>query len=202
MGHRLRADAQVNEDRVLEAATLAFNRDGVDTSLKAIAQDAGVGIGTLYRRFPTREQLVWAVYSNEVDRICAASPRLLTEHAAVDALRAWMDEFIDFLAAKAGLADALKAALASDDDLRLSTRATITDALAALLNAGIEQGTIRPGVDPLDVMMALGGTALIAGHASQRAQAGRMLDLLMTGLKNNTFPPAALLSTQRRICAR
>jgi AcrR family transcriptional regulator len=166
----------------LSAATRAFARDGVDASLKAIAKDAGVGIGTLYRRFPTREQLVWAIYRSEVDRVCAAAPELLARHPATEALRTWMAAFLDFLAAKRGLADALKAALSSDDAQRLATRALITDALATLLAAGAADETMRPDVVALDVMMALGGIALIAGEPEQREQAARLLDLLMAGV--------------------
>jgi AcrR family transcriptional regulator len=178
----LRADARENHDRLLAAATQAFNRDGADASLKAIAKDAGVGIGTLYRRFPTREQLVWAIYRSEVDRLCAAAPDLLARQAPVDALRTWMAEFLDFLAAKRGLADALKAALSTDDEQRLATRALITDALGTLLIAGVADETVRSDVAALDVMMALGGIALIAGEPDQHEQAGRLLDLLMAGM--------------------
>ena len=181
-GRRLRADARLNEDRVLDAAARAFARDGVDASLKAIAQEAGVGIGTLYRRFPTRERLVWAIYSSEVDRICSSAGDLLERLPPVDALRAWMEEFLGFLATKRGMAEALKAALADDEGLRLDTRGKITDALAALLGAGAADGTVRAGRDPLDVMMALGGIALIAGEPEQQEQAGRLVDLLLDAL--------------------
>lgn len=183
MGRRLRADAKLNEDRLLAAATRAFDRDGANASLKAIAQDAGVGIGTLYRRFPTREQLVWAIYRSEVDRVCAAVADLLATRSPVEALRAWMESFLNFLATKRGMADALKAALATDDAARLATRALITDALATLLKAGAADGTLRSDIAPLDVMMALGGTSLIAGAPEQREQATRLLDLLMAGLR-------------------
>lgn len=182
-GRRLRADAQVNQDRLLAAATRAFARDGADASLKAIAHDAGVGIGTLYRRFPTREALIWAIYRSEVDRICAAVPDLLVRSPPAPALRAWMQSFLDFLAAKRGLADALKAALASDDRQRLETRGLTTGALATLLAAGAVDGTLRGDVAALDVMMALGGISLIAGQPEQHEQAARLLDLLMDGLR-------------------
>jgi AcrR family transcriptional regulator len=181
---QLRADAKINEDRIIEAATLAFARDGADASLKAIAKDADVGIGTLYRRFPTREQLIWAIYRSDVDRICASVPHLLTQRLPAEALRAWMEGFLGFLAAKRGMADALKAALATDDEQRLQTRELITNALARLLEAGAADGTLRPDISPLDVMMALGGTALIAGEPEQQEQAARLLDLLMDGLRD------------------
>jgi AcrR family transcriptional regulator len=179
----MRADAKLNEDRLLEAAARAFASYGVDASLKAVAKEAGVGIGTLYRRFPTREALVWAIYSGEVDRICASVTHLLEQHPPVEALRTWMESFLDFLATKRGMAGALKAALAADEALRLHTRALITDALGTLLDAGAADGTVRRDADPLDVMMALGGTALIADDPTQKVQAQRLLDLLMAGLR-------------------
>ncbi|MFC7387745.1 TetR/AcrR family transcriptional regulator [Sphaerisporangium rhizosphaerae] len=180
---RMRADAQVNQDRVLAAATRAFARDGADASLREIAKDAGVGIGTLYRRFATREDLVWAVYRGEVDRICDTVPDLLARHPPVTALRAWMEAFLGFLAEKRGMADALKAALGTDEDQRLETRGLITCALANLLAAGVAAGRLRPDVAALDVMMALGGISLIAGEPERHDQAARLLDLLMAGLR-------------------
>jgi len=179
----LRADAQINHDRLLDAAALAFAKDGAEASLKAIAQDAGVGIGTLYRRFPTRERLVEATYRNEVARICAAAPDLLKTTPAVEALRGWMDLFIDFLATKRGMAEALRAVLVADGELRMRTRDLLTDTLATLLKAGAAEDTIRQDVEPDDVLMGLGGVALIAGEPGQRDQARRLLDLLVDGLK-------------------
>jgi AcrR family transcriptional regulator len=182
-GRRLRTDARVNQDRVLAAAVRAFARDGADTSLRAIARDAGVGIGTLYRRFPTREDLIWAVYRSEVDRIASTVPVLLDRHRPDEALRAWMESFLGFLVDKPGLADALKAALGTDEHQRLETRALLTEAIGTLLDAGVAGRCFRSGVAPLDVMMALGGISLIAGEPEQHEQAGRLLDLLMAGLR-------------------
>ncbi|MCM1965301.1 MULTISPECIES: TetR/AcrR family transcriptional regulator [unclassified Streptomyces] len=193
-GKNLRADARLNQDRVLEAAVRAFARDGVDASLRSIAKDAGVGIGTLYRRFPTREHLVWEVYRSEVDQISAAVGPLLAAQPPARALRAWMESFLDFLTVKQGMARALKAALESDEGQRLHTRALITGALATLVEAGAADGTIRADANPLDVMMALGGISLIAGDADQRGQATRLLDLLMDGLR----PQAADIGERER----
>jgi AcrR family transcriptional regulator len=179
----LRADAKINQDRVLASATRVLARDGAAASLREIARDAGVGIGTLYRRFPTREDLVWAVYRNEVDRICVTAADLLAHHPPVTALRTWMEAFLGFLATKQGMAGALKAALASDEDQRLKTREMITNTLATLLEAGTAQGSIRPDIAAFDVMMALGGISLIAGEPEQQEQAGRLLDLLMDALR-------------------
>ncbi|HEY5396977.1 MAG TPA: helix-turn-helix domain-containing protein [Trebonia sp.] len=187
----LRADAQVNHDRVLEAAGRAFARDGEDASLKAIAKDAGVGIGTLYRRFPTRELLVEATYRSESAKLCSAAPALLETMPAADATRRWMDGFLDYLAAKRGMAGALHAVLTDDDDLRMKTRGLLFDAMATLLSAGLAEGTIRPDVNAKVVVMALGGVALIAGQPDQRDLARDLLDLLMDGLRYGARPESA-----------
>lgn len=179
----LRADARLNEDRLLEAAARAFASDGADASLKAIAKDAGVGIGTLYRRFPTRERLVEATYRNETARLCDAAPDLLRGIPAAAALRTWMDLFVDYMATKHGMADALHAVLVTEGELRMRTRDLLTEALAALLAAGVADGTLRPDLDPADVLMGLGGVTLIAGAPDQRELAGRLLDLLMDGVR-------------------
>lgn len=181
---RLRADAQLNHDRLLDAAARAFAEDGTEASLKAIAQDAGVGIGTLYRRFPTREQLVEATYRNEVARLCAAAPELLTTMSPADALRAWMDRFVDFMATKAAMADALRVVLVSETD-RMATRGLLADALATLVRAGAADHEIRQDIAPSDVLMGLGGVTLIAGEEGQRDLAARLLDLLMDGLRQH-----------------
>ena len=157
----LRADARVNHDRLLDAAARAFARDGVDASLKAIAQDAGVGIGTLYRRFPTRETLVEATYRNEVARLCASAPTLLETLSSVDALRTWMDRFVDFMSTKHAMADALRAVLVSQADI-MATRGLLADALTVLISAGVAERTIRADVAASDVLMSLGGVTLIA----------------------------------------
>jgi AcrR family transcriptional regulator len=179
----LRADARSNHERLLTVAAAAFARDGAGASLKAIAQDAGVGIGTLYRRFPTREALVEAVYHNEVAKLCTAASALLRKHAASKALRLWMERFVDFMATKHAMADALRSVLMSDDD-RMQTREQLRSALATLLDAGARDGVFRSHLDPNDVLMALGGVALIAGNVEQRAQARRLIELLMAGIEN------------------
>jgi AcrR family transcriptional regulator len=187
----LRADAQQNQDRLLDAAASAFARDGSGASLKAIAQDAGVGIGTLYRRFPTRERLIEATYRNETARLCAAAPELLENLPATQALRSWMDRFVDYMATKHAMADALHAVLVTDGDLRMQTRDLLTEALATLMAAGVADGAIRPDVDPNDVLMGLGGVTLIAGDPGQHDLAHRLLDLLIDGLEHRGGPRSA-----------
>jgi AcrR family transcriptional regulator len=179
----LRADARLNHDRVLEAAAAAFARDGADTSLKAIARDAGVGIGTLYRRFPSREALIEATYRNESTRLSSAATELLDQRAPIDALRQWMDLFVDYMATKHGMAEALHAVLVNDGELRMRTRDLLTDALESIIQAGIADESVRPDVDPYDVLLSIGGITLIADGPDQRQVAGRLLDLLLDGLR-------------------
>jgi AcrR family transcriptional regulator len=179
----LRADAQLNRDRLLEAAAQAFAREGADTSLKAIARAAGVGIGTLYRRFPTREDLIEATYRSETTRLCAGAGELLAGGEPAVALRRWMDSFVRYMLTKHGMSDALPHILAARDGLRGETRSMLRDTIATLLRAGANDGSLRDDVPAEDVMMALGGVTLIAGAESQRDLAGRLLDLLMAGLR-------------------
>ncbi|MCF2129236.1 TetR/AcrR family transcriptional regulator [Strepomyces sp. STD 3.1] len=178
----VRADARANEDRLLAAAALAFARDGAAATLKQIAKDAGVGIGTLYRRFPTREQLVDATYRYETARLSARAADLLGELPADRALRAWMSEVLDYLATKHGMADTLATLLRDDERLSSLTREQLTGAVEEFRLAGVAQGVIRADVTSTDILMALAGVTLVAGDAPQRARAERLLDLLLDGL--------------------
>jgi AcrR family transcriptional regulator len=179
----LRADARRNRDRLLEVAVRAFSQNGPDVTLDAIAKEAGVGIGTLYRHFPAREALIEAAYRNELARLCDAVPDLLQDLRPDQATRAWMDRYIDYMAAKRGMADALRAVIASGRTPFAQSRDRLISAIATLLTAGTAAGTLRPDVEPADVFASLAGVALIAGEPAQRDQAGRMLDLLMDGLR-------------------
>lgn len=179
----LRADAQRNRDRLLDAAVRAFSRSGPDVALDAIAKDAGVGIGTLYRHFPTREALVEATYRNELARLCDAAADLLETMPPDQALRTWMDRFVDYMTTKRGMADALRAVIASGGNPFAESRDRLTAAITTLLKAGATAGILRPDVEPDDVLASLGGVTLAAGEPERRAQAGRMLDLLMDGLR-------------------
>ena len=183
----MRADARNNYDRVLQVAADAFAREGTGASLKAIAQEAGVGIGTLYRRFPTRDVLVEAVYRQEVERICAAADEQLDAAPGGEALRGWMELFVDFMATKRGLGETLRAVLTSDED-KQQTRDQLTATIDRLLAAGVADGTVRAGIDPRDLLMALGGVTLIAAEEHQRPLATRLLDLLMDGVRRAGLP--------------
>ncbi|GIG91103.1 TetR/AcrR family transcriptional regulator [Plantactinospora endophytica] len=179
----LRADAQRNRDRLLEVAVRAFSQDGPEATLEAIAKEAGVGIGTLYRHFPTREALVEAAYRSELDRLCDAVDELLRSLPPDRATRVWLDRFVDYLGTKRGMADALRAVIASGGNPFAHSRDRLTGAITSLLAAGAETGTLRSDVPAADVLASLGGISLAVGEPDQRDQAGRLLDLLLDGLR-------------------
>jgi AcrR family transcriptional regulator len=142
-----------------------------------------VGIGTLYRHFPTREALVEAAYRNELARLCDSTSDLLATLPADTAMRTWMDRFVDYMATKRGMADALHAVIASGGNPYSHSRDRLTAALTTLLTAGAAAGTIRCDAQPADVLASLSGVALTAADPALREQAARMLDLLMDGLR-------------------
>jgi AcrR family transcriptional regulator len=179
----LRADAQRNRDRLLEVAVHAFSHDGPDVTLDAVAKAAGVGIGTLYRHFPTREALVEEAYRSELARLCDAVPELLATLPADQATRSWMDRFVEYMTTKRGMADALRAVIASGGNPYAESRDRMLSAITTLLEAGAAAGTIRADVEPGDVLAGISGVSLAAGGPAQRDQAGRLLDLLMDGLR-------------------
>ncbi|MCO1659474.1 TetR/AcrR family transcriptional regulator [Pseudonocardia humida] len=180
----LRADARRNRDRLLAAAVRAFAApDSGEVTLEAIARAAEVGIGTLYRHFPTREALIEAAYRSELARLCDAVPDLLADQPPDQALRTWMDRFVDYMTTKRGMADALRAVIASGANPYEQSRARLLDAITALIAAAAATGAVRPDVDPGDVLTGLSGVSLAAGAPEQREQAGRLLDLIMDGLR-------------------
>jgi AcrR family transcriptional regulator len=179
----LRADARRNRDRLLSAAVRAFSQDRADVTLDSIAKDAGVGIGTLYRHFPTREALIEAAYRSELARLCEAVPDLLQDMRPDEATRAWMDRYIEYMTTKRGMADALRAVIASGGTPYAQSRDRLITAITSLLQAGAASGTLRADIEPADVLASLSGISLAAGEPAQRAQARRLLDLLMDGLR-------------------
>jgi AcrR family transcriptional regulator len=179
----LRADALRNRQRLLAAAVRAFSQAGAEVTLEQIARDAGVGIGTLYRHFPTREALVEAAYRNELEKLCDSATELLDRLPPEAATRTWMDHFIDYLATKREMADALRLVIAAGTNPFAQSRDRLLTAVDRLLAAGATAGTIRPDVDPADVLVGLSGVSLAAGGREQRDQARRLLDLLMDGLR-------------------
>ena len=152
-------------------------------TLDAIAKDAGVGIGTLYRHFPTREALVEAAYRNELARLCDAVPGLLADLPPDQAMRMWMDRFVDYMTTKRDMADALRAVIASGGNPYSESRDRLITAVTTLLGAGAAAGTLRPDVEPGDVLTSLSGVSMATVGPEQRDRAGRVLDLLMDGLR-------------------
>jgi AcrR family transcriptional regulator len=179
----MRADAVRNRQNLLIAATDLFAQAGTDVPLEAIATRAGVGIGTLYRHFPTRDELVAAAYRNEVDRLHDAAGELLRNHPPDAALAEWMDRFVTYAAAKRGMLEALRSAFESNSGLKTDAKGQILDALGSLLDAGIAAGTIRADVTPDDVLRAMGGIWVMPDEPSWPEHARRLLALLMDGLR-------------------
>jgi AcrR family transcriptional regulator len=179
----MRADAQRNREQLLAAAAAAFAREGPEVTLESIAKDAGVGIGTLYRHFPSREALVDAAYRSELARLCDSVPVLLDAMAPDKAMRTWMDQFLEYMTTKRGMSDALRKVIAAGGNPFAESRTRLLAAFAALLKAGAADGTLRSDLDPADLLASMSGVSLAVGDPAQREQAGRLLDLLMDGLR-------------------
>jgi len=179
----LRADAQKNRDKLIKAAGLAFFQHGIDTSLEEIAERAGVGIGTLYRHFPTREHLVEVVYRREVEDLCQAAETLAKKYPPDVALAEWMLRFVDYIAAKRGMADSLKLLVASNSEFFAESSGRIPAALQKLVDAAIATGTIRADIESSDVLHALSGIYSAPKTPDWRERSKRMVALLMDGLR-------------------
>ena len=175
-----RKDAQRNRERLIKAATEAFGSGGDAVRLEDVAKAAGVGVGTLYRNFPSREALVEEVYRSELTRLCAGAERLLATREPVEALRTWMRRYQAFVATKRGMAEALRAVIASGAITSTQTREELSGAIGTMLAAGVADGTIRDDVRPHDVSASLAGVMLAAANP---AQATRMLSLLIEGIR-------------------
>ena len=188
VARRLRADARRNREQLLAAAVTAFSADGPEITLESIARRAGVGIGTLYRHFPSREALVDAAYRSELARLCDSVPGLIASRPADQGLRAWLELFGEYMTTKRGMADALRMVIASGGDPFAETRGRLIAAFAALLEAGAADGTLRGDVSDADVLASASGIWLAAGGPGQRAQALRLVDLLMDGLRYGANP--------------
>ena len=181
-----RADARHNRDRIIEVARDALAVSS-GASLNSIARKAGVGPGTLYRHFPSREALVLAVYRHDVQQLADSAPVLLTEHPPLDALRLWFDRLAYYGRIKHGLAGVLHAA--TSDGLVGATYGPVIGAITLLLRACEDAGSIRPGVDPDDVLLLMGFLWRI-DSADREARAGRLLGLVMDGLRAGAQAPA------------
>ncbi len=176
-----RADAQRNRERILELAKKAFNRSGVNISLDELAKQAKVGPGTLYRHFPTRDALLEAVYRTEVEKLAAAETRLAATLPPVQALRAWLLLFVDYMATKQLIAPALNTMVGVPSKVSESYGALITGDINALVQRAVHSGDIRPDLEPLDLIRALFGVSNIAAGPDWPQSAKRLVDILITG---------------------
>lgn len=178
----LRSDAQRNRERILEVA-LAELTLCPDAPLSAIARKAGVGQGTFYRNFPSREALVLEIYRHEMRQVADSAAQLLDRMPPDRALRTWMDRLAEFAMTKAGLADAIRLATSTPGGPEKPAHTPVTDAAELLLRANDAAGTIRPGVTPDDFVLAIAGLWQMAPTEDWRPRAARLLDLVMDGLR-------------------
>jgi len=175
-----RTDAQRNRERILEVAKEAFTRSGANTSLDDIAKQAGVGAGTLYRHFPTRDELLEAVYRTEVEKLAAAR-EFAEDFPPIEALRAWMLLFVDYIETKKIIAPALNTLVGGPSRVLEASHAQIWEAIRALVKRAIKSGDIRKDLDPIDLLRALIGVANVATSPDWQQSARRLVDILITG---------------------
>ncbi|GAA3557220.1 TetR family transcriptional regulator [Amycolatopsis ultiminotia] len=180
---RLRADAERNRTRLLEAGRAAFGSGREPVTLEQVARDAGVGIGTLYRHFPTREALVEALYRDEVAQLCASAEVLLAAEGPARALRRWMDRFADYATTKREMADSLRMLFSTGAVAISEVRKEFTAAVQTILDAGTVDGTLRTDVRAEDVVVSVVGMASATAINGGQEQLNRMFDLLMDGIR-------------------
>jgi AcrR family transcriptional regulator len=178
---KLRTDAQRNRERILETAKDAFTRFGADASLDEIARQSGVGAGTLYRHFPSRDALIEAVYRTEVEKLAMAARRFAEEMPPIEALRAWMLLFVDHIAAKQIIAPALNSVVGGASKLYEGSRGQVRGAVELLVKRAMKSGDIRRDFDPFDLLRALIGVSHIDSDPDWRRSARRLVDILIAG---------------------
>jgi AcrR family transcriptional regulator len=176
-----RTDAQRNRERILEVAKEAFTHAGANASLDDIAKEAGVGAGTLYRHFPTRDDLLEAVYRSEVEKLAAAEKKFAASMSPVEALRAWMLLFIDYIEAKHLIAPALNAYVGGPSKLFECSRSQVQGAIEALVKRAQKSGDIRKDLEPFDLLRALVGVSNVASTPDWQQSARRLVDILISG---------------------
>src|ERR1700756_290230 len=176
-----RADAQRNRTRILEIAKDAFTRSGANISLDEVARQAHIGAGTLYRHFPTRDSLLEAVYRTEVEKLAAAEREFAESMPPVEALRAWMLLFVDYIATKQLIAPALNNMVGGPSKLFESSGSHIKGAIDSLVKCAIKNGDIRPDLDPVDLLRALIGVSNVASAPDWVQSARRLVDILILG---------------------
>src|SRR5271169_4374014 len=176
-----RADAQRNRERILEIAKDAFTRSGANISLDEVARQAGIGAGTLYRHFPTRDALLEAVYRTEVGKLAAAERNFAEAMPPIEALRAWMLLFVDYIATKKIVAPALNTIVGGPSKLFETTGVQVKGAIDALVKRAIKSGDIRADLDPVDLLRALIGVSNVATSPDWQQSARRLVDILIAG---------------------
>jgi AcrR family transcriptional regulator len=177
-----RADSQRNREKLLEVARTAFAEQGPDVSLEEIARRAGVGIGTLYRHFPNRDAIVADVYRREVGQLAEAATDLLDKHPPLEALRAWMRVFVDYIGTKKIMASALNALAGGTTELYAASGPLITDAITLLVDRCKADGAIRADTEPTDLLLALVGVTYANSGQDWQASALRVVDILIAGV--------------------
>jgi AcrR family transcriptional regulator len=176
-----RSDALRNRERILEVAKQVFTRRGADASMDEIAKRAKIGPGTLYRHFPTRDELLATVYVTEVEKLAAAQKTLSAELPPIDALRAWLLVFIDYIAAKKIIAPALNAMAGGPSRVFQQTTQVMEEAANALAGRAVASGDLRPDVDPIDLMRAIYGLSTAGSADDWPAKARKFVDILLQG---------------------
>ncbi|MCO5065240.1 MAG: TetR/AcrR family transcriptional regulator [Rhizobiaceae bacterium] len=178
-----RSDSVRNREKLLDAATRIFSAGGSQASLEAVAREAGVGIGTLYRHFPTRESLFEAVYRHEVDHLSELAAELAREADPVDALRRWLHANVRLVATKKGMISALQEAAQASNELRAYSLERLTDAIGLLLGRGIASGELRDDISPDELLRTLLGIFYSQGPADWQPGALRLVDVFVDGLR-------------------
>ena len=176
-----RTDALRNRERILEVAKAAFTRQGANASLEEIARQAGVGAGTLYRHFPTRDELIEGVYRNEVEKLAAAASRFSETMSPIEALRAWMLLLVDYIAAKHIIAPALNSVVGGPSRLYEGSRTMIHGAIDELVKRAKRSGDLRRDLDAYDLLRALIGVSHVGSGADWQQSARRLVDILIAG---------------------
>ena len=178
---KLRTDALRNRERILEVAKRAFTREGADASLDEIAKQAGVGAGTLYRHFPTRDALIEAVYRSEVEKLAAAAHVFAASMSPVEALRAWLLLFVDYVAAKHIIAPALNSVAGGPSRLYEGSRSLVQGAIDELVKSAKKSGEVRKDVDASDLLRAVIGVSYVGSGGDWQQSARRLVDILVAG---------------------
>jgi AcrR family transcriptional regulator len=181
-----RADSARNRQLLIDTAKAAFADVGMNVSLEEIARRAGVGIGTLYRHFPSRDAVIEAVYRREVEQLAEAAPQLLESSPPDEALHRWMHLFVDYIATKRLIAPSLGAALAESSELRVNSVELISQAVALLVKRAAQSGRVRKDIAPSDLLRAMVGVSYGNPDEAWEASARRLIDVLMDGLRRKS----------------